>query len=57
MINGGPDGVEDGLVLYVDTFNQKSYVGEPTTNLALFDATDGWNTDYPRRIFHKIGAR
>jgi hypothetical protein len=34
--NAGPDIVEDGIVFYYDTGNTvKSYVGEPTTNLAL----------------------
>ena len=34
--NAGPDIIEDGIVFYYDTGNTvKSYVGEPTTNLAL----------------------
>jgi hypothetical protein len=34
--NAGPDIVEDGIVFYYDTGNTvKSYIGEPTTNLAL----------------------
>jgi hypothetical protein len=34
--NAGPDIAEDGIVFYYDTGNTvKSYIGEPTTNLAL----------------------
>ena len=34
--NAGPDIIEDGIVFYYDTGNTvKSYIGEPTTNLAL----------------------
>jgi len=34
--NAGPDIIEDGIVFYYDTDNTvKSYIGEPTTNLAL----------------------
>jgi hypothetical protein len=32
----GPDIIEDGIVFYYDTGNTvKSFIGEPTTNLAL----------------------
>lgn len=34
--NAGPDIIEDGIVFYYDTGNTvKSFIGEPTTNLAL----------------------
>jgi hypothetical protein len=34
--SAGPDIIEDGIVFYYDTGNTvKSYIGEPTTNLAL----------------------
>jgi hypothetical protein len=34
--NAGPDIIEDGIVFYYDTDNTvKSFIGEPTTNLAL----------------------
>ena len=42
--NAGPDIVEDGIVFYYDTGNTvKSYIGEPTTNLATDTLLDsGW---------------
>lgn len=33
---GGPKTVSDGLVLYIDPTNRKSYAGEPTTNLLYY---------------------
>jgi hypothetical protein len=45
--NAGPDIVEDGIVFYYDTGNTvKSYIGEPSTNLALFSMQGSFNADY-----------
>jgi len=48
MINSGPNTIDDGLVLYFDQGNAKSYPGEPTTNLCYsYDPTltsyNWWN--------------
>ena len=48
---GGPNIVENGLVLSYDVANTKSFRGIPTTNLALFNiASSGFNTDTPGNL-------
>lgn len=44
----------NGLIFVCDRFNQKSYVGEPTTNLALFDVTAGFSTDTPSNVTQTV---
>ena len=43
----GPNIVKDGIIFYYDTGNSKSYKGEPTTNLILFNVTvANFSNDY-----------
>jgi hypothetical protein len=46
--------VYSGSIFYYDTYNVKSYVGEPTTNLALFDAASWFSTDTPANVTQSI---
>jgi len=43
----GPKIIRDGLVLYLDKYNERSYLGEPTTNLVYYTNLDGgWSKGY-----------
>lgn len=46
----------NGLIFVCDRFNSKSYVGEPTTNLALFDVTAGFSTDTPSNVTQTVDS-
>lgn len=48
--HNGPKIVTDGLVMYADAGNSKSYKGQVTTNLCLVTVTSGFSTDYPAAI-------
>ena len=46
-VNVGPNLVTDGLVLCLDKYNDKSYLGEPTTNLVHYTGLNtGWSKGY-----------
>ena len=47
----GPKIIRDGLVLYLDKYNERSYLGEPTTNLVHYTNLDtGWSKGYNTNI-------
>jgi hypothetical protein len=52
--NHGPKIVTSGLSVCLDAANVKSFAGEPTVNLALFDAASWFSTDTPANVTQSI---
>ncbi len=49
--NTNPNVVTDGLVLCLDSYNEQSYLGEPTTNVVHYTNLDtGWSKGYNTNI-------
>jgi hypothetical protein len=48
--------ITDGLVVALDAANTKSFGGEETVNLCLFDNTTTFNTDYPSAMTQSVST-